>query len=129
MRKLFSHAALAVALGIFLVACEGQSLPTEATLGDGGALTVAGKPAKVEICHLNSASDTINGLGSPDRKWAFGKILSVSEPAVPSHEGHGDATDFRVEEGDQGWINLHLAAERDGLRIWKHAECFFEVFP
>ena len=49
------------------------------------------KPVKVEICHVNSANDIV-----PFGPFviAFGRVIEVSEKAVPAHEAHGDSTVF-----------------------------------
>ena len=45
------------------------------------------KPAKVEICHVNSANDVVV-LGTV--VIAYGRVIEVSENAVAAHEAHGD---------------------------------------
>ncbi len=51
----------------------------------------AKKPAKVEICHVNSANDILD-LGTV--VITFGKVIEVSENAVEAHLAHGDSTTF-----------------------------------
>jgi hypothetical protein len=88
------------------------------------AVFAKGKPATVEICHVNGASDIIHGQSNPDNLWAFGQVIEVPETAVPGHEGHGDSTTFRGPD-HPGWDNLHeVAAADETLTIWKHADCF-----
>jgi len=51
----------------------------------------AGKNAKVEICHLNSANDILDvGFFA----FYYGKVISVSVNAVPALEAHGDSRHF-----------------------------------
>jgi len=57
-------------------------------------LALAGKPeempAKVAICHVNSANDTVRDGTNPGT-WYFGRMIEVAESAVEAHLAHGDA--------------------------------------
>jgi hypothetical protein len=90
-------------------------------------IAAAAPAERTEVCHVTASSDITNGLNIPDRDWTWGVIVNVPAKAVAAHVAHGDSVDFRVEEGDQGWINLHEAAIRDELTINSQVACFFEV--
>ena len=48
----------------------------------------AAKADKVDICHVNSSADVIP---AGPNFIAFGRVISVSEKAVPGHMAHGDS--------------------------------------
>ena len=78
------------------------------------------KPAKVAICHVNSANDVLVDL------WggvaAFGRVIEVPENAVAAHEAHGDSTDF-VEISEEF---RDLTEEFFGISL-PNANCTFLV--
>lgn len=58
---------------------------------------MAKKPAKVDVCHLIEANDVVYGFyGVVD--LYFGRVISVAESAVETHEEHGDSTSFFTNE-------------------------------
>jgi len=76
----------------------------------------AGKAAKVDVCHVNSAND--QGAWG----YAFGNVISVSEKAVPAHLAHGDSTDFfSLDEAQREWFE-----EKFDITL-PNADCFFTV--
>jgi hypothetical protein len=74
---------------LFNLSCVGMLL--------GSASAFAAPLDKVEICHVNSANDTVNS-SSGDPFIVFGKVISVSPDALEAHLAHGDST--RVCEFD-----------------------------
>jgi len=48
-------------------------------------------PTKVDVCHMNSAKESIV---FPGFSFTFGRIISVNENAVRGHRAHGDADIF-----------------------------------
>ena len=52
----------------------------------------AAKPAKVKICHVNSANDVfeVPGFGVV----VFGREIEVSEKALDAHLAHGDSDEY-----------------------------------
>ena len=82
------------------------------------------KADKVDICHLNGASDPIpteNPVSDP-RIFHAGQIISVSAKSVSGHERHGDSANFRSDEA--GLANIGISADNNGLTLWKQADCF-----
>jgi len=76
---------------------------------------MAKKPAKVQICHVNSAND-VEGL-SP---FVFGRVIEVSQNAVKAHMKHGDSMNYEVL----------TEAMRDSMEIFfgialPNANCYF----
>jgi len=51
----------------------------------------AAPAAEVDVCHVNSANDVLV-IGT--FVGGFGRVISVSEEAVPAHLAHGDRVDF-----------------------------------
>ena len=76
---------------------------------------------KVDICHVNSANDII--LVPKRGLVAFGKVISVSENAVPAHVAHGDSAVFFSLPLDE---ELRDLAKFLGI---KNADCFFVKLP
>ena len=82
---------------------------------------MAKKPAKVQICHVNSAND-VEGL-SP---FVFGRVIEVSSNALKAHMKHGDCS-------DPDMYMVLTEAKRDlmeveyGIKL-PNANCYFEVF-
>lgn len=54
---------------------------------------MAKKPPKVDVCHLIEANDVVYGFWGVVDLY-FGRVISVDESAVESHEAHGDSTSF-----------------------------------
>jgi hypothetical protein len=81
------------------------------------------KPAtKVDVCHVNSANDTLD-LGD-EGVYAFGRVISVSENAVPAHLNHGDSLAFFTFDKDD------REAIEDAYDInLPNADCAFLVEP
>ena len=79
------------------------------------------KADKVQICHVNSANDTLD-LGFAT--IVFGTVIEVSGNAVPAHEAHGDSTAFEpMEEDFRDWVEATYAISLP------NADCWFPVFP
>jgi hypothetical protein len=49
-------------------------------------------PAKVQICHVNSANDVV--YFDDGTMMVFGRVIEVSENAVDAHLAHGDSLVF-----------------------------------
>lgn len=119
---------------IFAGALMASAIGGSALAGKGGA-----PPERVTICHVDGSSDVVSGLGNPDRKWAFGRLIEVSERSVAAHEAHGDHDSLWAGDDAAGgyltptshtgglhggaWQRLHVSAEGDGLTIHRKSDC------
>ena len=76
------------------------------------------KPAKVTICHVNSANDMVNG-----HWWLVGgRVIEVAESAVPAHLAHGDSLDYEImDEEFRDYI------ESFGYSL-PNANCWFVIY-
>ena len=82
------------------------------------------KIAKVDICHIISANDTIPFGPAP--VWLyFGKEKSVAASAVPAHLDHGDSTTYWGGEAAATPINQFREA---GANL-PAADCYYGVKP
>ena len=99
---LFACLALAFVLGIFV------SQP-------------AGANDKVEVCHIIAANEEVFFF---NQTLLFGKVISVSEKAVPAHDAHGDSICFFPPEDAAGPIEMFREV---GGRHLPAANCFFGV--
>ncbi|MEJ2702725.1 MAG: hypothetical protein P8Z79_09825, partial [Sedimentisphaerales bacterium] len=78
-------------------------------------------PAKVEICHVNSANDVVYIEGGA--AIVFGRVIEVSENAVDAHLAHGDSLVFiPMYEGDREFFE-----ELFGIYL-PNADAFFLVW-
>ena len=100
MRKKIGLIAL---VALFGVAMQGLVSPA-----------MAGKPEKVDICHVNSANDVL-GI------FTFGRVKSVNGNAVEAHlANHGDSLDFTDFGPDfRDFVELTF-----GITL-PNANCFF----
>lgn len=116
-----------VGIAAMVIAVAGLMVPAAAFAK--GPSKAMGAVETVEICHVNGASDTINGFNRPDRHWAMGQVMTIPANAFDGHAGHGDVLTssalFRVLADTR----LDEAAERDELKIWKHADCAVWINP
>jgi hypothetical protein len=97
---------------------------------------MAEAPAMVDICHLNGVSDVIPTFnpGTDLRLFYPGMVITVAQAAVPAHLAHGDSATLGSGDGEYrtdaaGLANIRQSAENNGLRVWKHADCFVTRLP
>jgi len=100
------------------------------------AETGQARAPKVDICHVNRASDPIPTFNptTDHRLFYPGKVISVAQTSVAAHVAHGDSA-IRGENVGQyrtdtaGLASIRLSAKNNGLRFWENANCFVTRQP
>jgi len=82
---------------------------------------MAGGNTKVNVCHVNSANDSVH-----HGHHVFGKFIRVSENSVDFHLAHGDSTDFLEGDTTDDLIEHHRA---DHGALLPNANCVFVLPP
>ncbi len=78
---------------------------------------------KTTVCHVNSANDTVDlgFLGT----YVFGKMVLVSDSALPAHFDHGDGGRFVSLDHWIGQLAIKIL-EKLGLAL-PNADCLFRT--
>jgi hypothetical protein len=85
--------------------------------------------AKVTICHVNQANDTVPVkfrifVWSFEFTVVFGRVIDVSEKAVPAHLAHGDSLDYAYVGESWLWPYIEHVLEDFGYKL-VNENCFF----
>lgn len=100
------------------------ALATGALLLSAASALAAPLP-KVDVCHIIEANDVVYGFWGTQLDLYFGKVISVSENALPAHLERGDLTEFWAGETAAGPIATFQAA---GVHL-PAADCYYGLWP